>query len=80
MNKENKYMEIINLPRGGGKTTYAIIEALKTGCPIIVGNQIMKKELKEYAKHFIVEMLLSIQFLSFVMLIFGKMMIKSLKK
>lgn len=43
-------MEIINLPRGGGKTIYAIIEALKTGCPIIVGNQIMKKELKEYAK------------------------------
>ena len=45
-------MEIINLPRGVGKTTYAIIEALKTGCPIIVGNQIMKKELKEYAKTF----------------------------
>ena len=45
-------MEIINLPRGCGKTIYAIIEALKTGCPIIVGNQIMKKELKEYAKTF----------------------------
>ena len=45
-------MEIINLPRGGGRTTYAIIKALKTGCPIIVGNQIMKKELKEYAKTF----------------------------
>ena len=43
-------MEIINLPRGCGKTTYTIIEAIKTGCPIIVGNQIMKKELKKYAK------------------------------
>ena len=43
-------MEIINLPRGSGKTTYAIIEAIKTGCPIIVGNQTMKKELKKYAK------------------------------
>ena len=43
-------MEIINLPRGDGKTIYAIIEAIKTGCPIIVGNQVMKKELKKYAK------------------------------
>lgn len=43
-------MEIINLPRGSGKTTYTIIEAIKTGCPIIVGNQTMKKELKKYAK------------------------------
>ena len=43
-------MEIINLPRGGGKTIYAIIEAIKTGCPIIVGTQTMRKELKKYAK------------------------------
>ena len=43
-------MEIINLSRGSGKTIYTIIEAIKTGCPIIVGNQVMKKKLKEYAK------------------------------
>ena len=30
-------MEIMNLPRGCGKTTNTIIEAVKTDYPIIVG-------------------------------------------
>lgn len=45
-------MEIINLPRGDGKTTYAIIEAMKTGYPIITMNGVMKRELERYVKKF----------------------------
>ena len=39
-------MEIINLPRGCGKTTNIIIEAVKTGYPIITLRNTMKRDIK----------------------------------
>ena len=43
-------MEIMNLPRGCGKTTNTIIEAVKTDYPVIVGYGTMKEEFKRRAK------------------------------
>lgn len=43
-------MEIMNLPRGCGKTTNTIIEAVKTDYPVIVGYDAMKKEFKRRVK------------------------------
>lgn len=43
-------MEIFNVPRGCGKTTHLIMEATKTGCPIVVGLQTQKKYLEETIK------------------------------
>lgn len=43
-------MEIMNLPRGYGKTTNTIIEAVKTDYPVIVGYGAMKKEFERRAK------------------------------
>lgn len=43
-------MEIFNVPRCCGKTTHLIVEATKTGCPIVVGLQTQKKYLEETIK------------------------------
>lgn len=43
-------MEIINLPRGCGKTTNIIIEAVKTGYPIITLRNTMKKDIERRAE------------------------------
>ena len=43
-------MEIFNVPRCCGKTTHLIMEATKTGCPIVVGLQTQKKYLEETIK------------------------------
>lgn len=43
-------MEIFEVPRGCGKTTHLIIEATKTGYPIVVGLQPQKKYLEETIK------------------------------
>lgn len=43
-------MEIFNVPRGCGKTMHLIIEAIKTGCPIVVGLKTQKKYLEETIK------------------------------
>ena len=43
-------MEIFNVPRGCGKTTHLIMEATKTGSPIVVGLQTQKKYLEETIK------------------------------
>lgn len=39
-------MEILNMPRGTGKTTSIIIEAYKTGLPIITMNNTTKRDLE----------------------------------
>lgn len=43
-------MEIINLPRGCGKTTNIIIEAVKTGYPIITLRNTMKRDIERRAE------------------------------
>lgn len=43
-------MEIMNLPRGCGKTTNIIIESVKTGYPIITLRNTMKKEIERRAE------------------------------
>lgn len=43
-------MEIINLPRGCGKTTNIIIEAVKTGYPIITLRNTMKRDIQRRAE------------------------------
>ena len=43
-------MEIMNLPRGCGKTTNIIIEAVKTGCPIITLCRTMKRDIERRAE------------------------------
>lgn len=43
-------MEIINLPRGCGKTTNIIIEAVKTGYPIITLRRTMKRDIERRAE------------------------------
>ncbi|WP_368290967.1 hypothetical protein [Coprococcus sp. RTP21281st1_F1_RTP21281_210402] len=55
-------MEIFNVPRGCGKTTHLIMEATKTGCPIVVGLQTQKKYLEETIKKSLTSMLMYIQF------------------
>lgn len=39
-------MEIMNLPRGCGKSTNIIIEAVNTGYPVIVGTNMQKRHLE----------------------------------
>lgn len=48
--KEVQDMEIINLPRGCGKTTNIIIEAVKTGYPIITLRNTMKRDIERRAE------------------------------
>lgn len=43
-------MEIMNLPRGCGKTTNIIIEAVKTGYPIITLCNAMRKRIERRAE------------------------------
>ena len=43
-------MEIMNLPRGCGKSTNIIVESINTGYPIIVGTINQKKYLMETAR------------------------------
>ena len=43
-------MEIMNLPRGCGKTTNIIIEAVKTGYPIITLYNAMRKRIERRAE------------------------------
>ena len=43
-------MEIMNLPRACGKSTNIIIEAVKTGYPVIVGTNIQKLHLERRAE------------------------------
>ena len=43
-------MEIMNLPRGCGKTTNIIIEAVKTGYPIITFRSTMKRDIERRAE------------------------------
>ena len=43
-------MEIMNLPRGCGKSTNIIIEAVKTGYPVIVGTKSQKRDLEYCAE------------------------------
>ena len=43
-------MEIFDVPRCCGKTTHLIMEATKTGYPIVVGLQTQKKYLEETIK------------------------------
>ena len=43
-------MEIMNLPRGCGKTTNIIIEAVKTGYPIITLHNAMRKRIERRAE------------------------------
>lgn len=43
-------MEIMNLPRGCGKTTNIIIEAVKTGYPIITLCRTMKRDIERHAE------------------------------
>lgn len=43
-------MEIMNLPRGCGKTTNIIIEAVKTGYPIITLHGTMKIDIERRAE------------------------------
>lgn len=44
-------MEILNVPRGYGKSTRLIIKAVETGYPIIVGTESMKQYLCDLAKN-----------------------------
>ena len=48
--KEVQGVEIINLPRGCGKTTNIIIEAVKTGYPIITLRRTMKRDIERRAE------------------------------
>lgn len=43
-------MEILNVPRGYGKSTRLIMKAVETGYPIIVGTESMKQYLRDLAK------------------------------
>lgn len=43
-------MEIMNLPRACGKSTNIIIEAVKTGYPVIVGTNTQKRHLERRAE------------------------------
>lgn len=43
-------MEIMNLPRGCGKTTNIIIEAVKTGYPIITLCRTMKRDIERHTE------------------------------
>ena len=43
-------MEILNVPRGYGKSTRLIMEAVETGYPIIVGTESMKRYLRDLAE------------------------------
>lgn len=43
-------MEIMNLPRACGKSTNIIIEAVKTGYPVIVGTNMQKRDLEYRAE------------------------------
>ena len=40
-------MEILNIPRGYGKSTKLIMKAVETGYPIIVGTESMKQHLRD---------------------------------
>lgn len=43
-------MEILNVPRGYGKSTRLIMKAIETGYPIIVGTESMKRYLRDLAE------------------------------
>ena len=43
-------MEILNVPRGYGKSTRLIMKAVETGYPIIVGTESMKRYLRDLAE------------------------------
>lgn len=43
-------MEILNVPRGYGKSTRLIMKAVETGYPIIVGTESMKQHLCDLVK------------------------------
>lgn len=43
-------MEILNVPRGYGKSTRLIMKAVETGYPIIAMNNAEKREIKRYAE------------------------------
>lgn len=43
-------MEILNVPRGYGKSTRLIMKAVETGYPIIVGTESMKQYLCDLAE------------------------------
>lgn len=43
-------MEILNVPRGYGKSTRLIMKAVETGYPIIVGTKSMKQCLSDLAE------------------------------
>ena len=43
-------MEILNVPRGYGKSTRLIMKAVETGYPIIVGTESMKQYLRDLAE------------------------------
>lgn len=43
-------MEILNVPRGYGKSTRLIMKAIETGYPILVGTESMKQHLRNLAK------------------------------
>lgn len=43
-------MEILNVPRGYGKSTRLIMKAVETEYPIIVGTESMKQYLRDLAK------------------------------
>lgn len=58
-------MEIINLPRGCGKTTNIIIEAVKTGYPIITLRNTMKRDIERRAEKSQIKKLLFIQLQNF---------------
>lgn len=43
-------MDIVNLRRGGGKTTYCITRSSITDCPILCGSKVQKDLLIDKAK------------------------------
>ena len=43
-------MEILNVPRGYGKSTRLIMKAVETGYSIIVGTESMKRYLRDLAE------------------------------
>lgn len=43
-------MEILNIPRGFGKTTNIIVRSIETGYPIIVNNEMEKRRIKRVAE------------------------------
>ena len=46
-------MEILNNPRGTGKTTIIVNKAIKTGYPILVGTECQKQFLESITEKYI---------------------------